>query len=540
MSIDNVNTTTSIGVAQDQILARIHAENSEAADDLLNDPDLQDPDASDLSSPPFKFDAEIQNQILAAMLQNREMLALASEAIKPNAFTERTHKTIAKIAIDFWTRYRDLPTADIMADELRVAVKDEKTKAAYIARLKISYELPHELLKYDYLRDQMAAFGKQAAFLRVYNKNLSDLAEGKCDISELKKRFCEDIEKIEALEVSEETLKALDAIQYFESADAVQRECWLEGWIMSHSLHLFVGSKKIGKSTLVHSLIPSLITGKPWFGKLATVPTHVLYLDYENPRDYVRDNLLAQMPRDQWHEVRDRFLAPNVLPVALTGEWLKQFLEHNKLTGKKVVIFVDSAYAAFNGLFVGLKRVWDNQGTDVRSAMKPLEEVARQYGAAIVVVHHDNKAGDTAGNAQWEAAVDYVWHYEAERNDRTLSPKWGRWTGPKPAELVFSKPDDHLLLSGTGKELRKEKQAEESEADLERLLAVVPEIALGEVQTEQNSIKQRGLNERWKMSVGKLSALISTGIERGLIERIRIGDGPYVTRPYYLCRRAGL
>ena len=112
------------------------------------------------------------------------------------------------------------------------------------------------------------------------------------------------------------------------------------------------------------SMIPALISGQPWFGKIPTIQSTVLYLDWENPANYVAGNVQAQFSRDDWELYKENLIIPEKLPAYLSIEWLDIVYTKYQISGPLVLI-VDSAYAAFGAKFAAKNSTWENNGSDV-------------------------------------------------------------------------------------------------------------------------------------------------------------------------------
>lgn len=504
-----MNESTNNIVAQQQ--------DSESTDDVLAG--LVNPDEP-VETPTFQYNDETQHQILAAMFHEADILDCAAKTLNPKAFTVKGLSTAARIAIDYWDRYRKVPPKLVLHSELERELRDAKALPFYKGLVNAVYDYTYQCEAKEWVKHKLIMFAKTTAIHQAFRNYLKGLEDGKLDIDELHKGYCDEFQKIKALAVTEDELVGLDAVEFFEFASQKEREWLLEGWIAEGSIHLLAGEKKLGKSTLLLSMIPALVTGRPWCDAIGTIESHVVYIDFENPADYIRDNLLANMPRPEWEAVRDRLSVPRKLPGALTGEWLTQYIEKNGLGGKKLIVFIDSAFAAFNALFAGAKRVWENTGSDVRTAMLPLAEVARQTGAAVVLIHHDNKSGDTTGSGQWEGAVDYVWHYTKDGRGRKLSAKWGRWVAAKPTSLVFEY-DDRLALVGTAGQVKQK----ERDGRLEELLRIIPDLELDAEPTEGNTVTQAELREQLGLSSGEVSVRLQQLQKDGRIKVGKVGNG---------------
>lgn len=493
------------------------------SDDIfLTDPTLQNPDIP--NNDKFQFDDEIQELILGAMLQDKDFLGFAADIVKPTHFTVKGASNIAEVAIEFWQKFKMVPGKAILQAELKQRHKGAKSLTLYLAMLNKVIDYGYDLYPMGYLREQCTAFAKIQSLRRLHHRFLDQLKEGKRTFDELHVEYVAEVDKLNAMQVSGDVLGGFDAEEFFNFAETEKREWLLDNWIAEGSIHLFAGAKKIGKSTLVHSLIPALVTGQEWFGSVPVTQCNVLYVDLENPVDYIRDNLLQSMPRDQWRNVSDRLSIPKNRPAAITGEWLKQYMEANSLIGKKGVIFIDSGFAAFNKLFEGTKRVWENTGSDVRTAIKPLEQVARDTGWAVVLIHHDNKAGDTGGSTQWEASVDYVWHYEAKGEKRHLEAKHGRWVQEKPATIVFEKPGSRLELSGTASQIKATHYQEKVTDDLAAVFSEIPAHSMGTTPTEANTITAGEIIANTGMGKNKVRDILGDLVKTCQICADRLGD----------------
>lgn len=279
------------------------------------------------------------------------------------------------------------------------------------------------------------------------------------------------------------------------------------------------------------SVVPSLVSGKAWFGKIAAKQSNVLYLDWENPVDYVAGNLKAQMPIEDWGEHRSRLFVPDTLPSYLTVDWLNAWRENHQIQGATVVV-IDSAYAAFGQQFAHLNVTWEHAGSHVRSILDPLIKWCRETGFAVVLIHHHNKSGDTTGSAQWEGGVDYVWSYQKAGDNRRLSAKHGRWLGNKPNSLVFSYTDK-LQLVGTTLDVY---QSEMTHSVVD-LLSHIPKIELGQgfMPTEENTVSQKDLQTALGLSSGKVSETLTELVEDQRIVCVQVKGKGRPTNRYYQC-----
>ena len=224
---------------------------------------------------------------------------------------------------------------------------------------------------------------------------------------------------------------------------------------------MWVGAKKLGKTSTLASLIPSLMSGSRWHEEIAVKQCPVIVVDFENPQSYIAENLLMYATREQFSEHRENLCIPKENPKSLSKEFLQALIEKRYPDQKTGVVVIDAAVAAFGARF-GHISDWDNKASEVRKVLHELLAVARATNWAIVLVHHANKQGDTGGTVHWEAAVDFVLSFERAKSDRQLVAKWGRWVKSKPDRLVFRKVGDAIQLIDAREETSRQNEGQEA------------------------------------------------------------------------------
>lgn len=467
-------------------------------EDVVVEDDMR-PDIGEEYAPTrFSFDDNQQRRVLSVILRDDEVARLAAERLSPMAFSNKAHQAVASCTFQFLQKYKGLPTHDILMGDMRQRWADHKGKGPLLEEVQkvLCYTAPNQCERQFYF-DEIVRLAKADIFRRTFSDGLKAIDQGNYDFSPIIAGL-QEAQTISGDNSS--TLEALDAIEFFEMAEQDERSWLLDRWICEGSLHLFAGQKKIGKSTLLHSMIAALMTGQDWFEEIGCQQAPVVYLDFENPADYVKSNLLQMMPRQDYEPVREWLRVPKSLPTALTGDWLLRFLDHNNLTAySSGVIFIDSARRAFNGLFPDVSN-WENNASEVSRCMQPMLKVARDTNFAVVIIHHDNKSNDSAGSVDWEAVSDFVWHYTASGTDRILSSKHGRYVGREPESMVFRKPEDRLQLAGLAGDIRAQQSEKQRQSKLDELVCDVvphiPELDLGAEATETNTVTVRDLIEK--------------------------------------------
>ncbi len=481
-----------------------------------NDPTLVNPDEAANEACYTLDEPELEAEVAASILKVPDVMRFTLQIGTSNFFTDKGWGTIIKTAQEHFEKYHELPSSPQIVEELKVHC-DPKTLVRYRGLLESAKYFEPSLHVVSWWQDVILRKARRHAIGKAFGKYTDSGGDAEVlfqGIRDVERRF------------AKRTAKPLDIIEFFEKARAKQRTWIVENWLASGSLTLFAGSKKLGKSTLLGSMISAVVRSKPWFGRFATEERVVVLVDFENPADYVMENLLGFMPREEWEKVRQnvRVYDDEARPTAITGAWLESLAEELDVPASKLLIFVDSGRAAFQRLFTKAPR-WEDSASEVRSALQPLSEFCHASGAAIVLIHHDNKGGDTSGSTDWEAACDYVLHYAHETETRrVLSAKWGRWTGDKPEDLLVEKHDGKIGFAGVVSDVRRTERDESRQTENDDLLSCIPKLDLGEAPTESNTvskqdvIKQTGLTDKQVRS--RLCRLVDNGEVVG-----RVTDG---------------
>ena len=506
-------------------------------EDVALDDDMT-PDLCEEYSPVrFTFDENQQRRVLSVILRDTEVARLAAERLTPMAFKHKAHQAVASFTFQFLLKYDGLPSHEIVLGDLKQKWAKDKSQGPLLGEVQkvLDYSAPDRCERQFYC-DEIVRLAKSDIFRRSFGDGLKAIEHGNYDFSPI----IAGLQEAQSLTSdNSSTLEALDAIEFFDMADDHERSWLLDQWICEGSLHLFAGQKKIGKSTLLHSMIAALMSGKDWFGAIDCQQVPVVYLDFENPADYVKNNLLKMMLKQDYESVRELLRVPKSLPSALTGDWLMRFLEFNKLTEyQSGVILIDSARRAFNGLFPNVSN-WENNASEVSRCMQPMLSVARETNFAVVVIHHDNKSNDSAGSVDWEAVCDFVWHYTASGTDRILASKHGRYVGREPESMVFHKPDDRLLLAGLAGDIRAEQSQVKRQSKLDEIICDVvphiPELDLGAEVTPGNSVTVHDLIEATGKSKHVLQKELRVLRDEGIVLSRQLEPGR--NKPFHYWRQ---
>ena len=426
-----------------------------------------------MSGERFDFDVEAQQRIAAHIVLDPEMMVWASNRVEPDYFTVDAHRLLVGTAQRLYRETGVMPTRDVVRIEIRHAIrlKTPEEQMRIETAMNLVYDYLYCLDEQEYVKRWISRFASRSRTMRAmfdytrhgdHRQLVADLASVEDD--------------------GQDDYSALDAAEFLDHADDITEEWLIEDWLPRGALVLFAGEQKQGKSTLNFSLVAALVSGRDWWGH-GSAPCPVVYLDWENPDRYLSTCLQRYLPRDDWEANRKRFIKPARLPRALTADWLRRFMTTNHLLdGEPGLIVVDSARRAFGGLFPGVP-AWENSASEVDRALKPLQDLARETGWTILIVHHHNKSGGTSGSTDWEACPDFIWTYRQDGANRKLDLR-GRLT-QRVEPLVFSWDGQVVSKVGTASEAKAIEQAQQARTDMEKLLAHVPLLAADEVSREK-------------------------------------------------------
>ena len=168
----------------------------------------------------------------------------------------------------------------------------------------------------------------------------------------------------------------------------------LEGLVAKGDVTLLTGPPGVGKSWLTMGLTASITRGLPAFiGQKVLGQGRVLYVDQENPEDVVYHRLRQLGVDPQTPDLR--YLWNQGIRLDRSPEdFLEEALDFNP-----EVIFLDSLTRL---------HTQDENSAGAMSALfnDGIQPLARETGAAVVLVHHTNKQGGERGSIDIVASAD--------------------------------------------------------------------------------------------------------------------------------------
>jgi hypothetical protein len=206
-------------------------------------------------------------------------------------------------------------------------------------------------------------------------------------------------------------IEFVELAQLLATEPAPAQWVW-HGYIERGCLTLLHGQGGLGKSVLVFALAREAARGGELLGWPVT-RSRVLYLDGENPTPIIHRRLFQL-----------GFSSKDTVAVAF-GQ-VRDAIFNDLDDAEQELIELITASASELVLLDSQRALWpgdEREAGEVRAFYSMLRRVAEATGAAIVVVHHDNKAGGYSGSTDLNASVDIRLHIDRPRKtDKPADP----------------------------------------------------------------------------------------------------------------------
>ncbi len=256
-----------------------------------------------------------------------------------------------------------------------------------------------------------------------------------------------------------------DLIEQLEREGELQTSWLWEGFIPTGGLVMLAGSPKAGKSTMAAHLAVAVSQGKPFLG-LPTKKSKVLWLGLEErPQDVVRRfSDLGGMT--------EILVQPGPLRISLS---VRQ--ELGAVIAKEAVglVIVDT-----------LSKLWmvndENDASLVEKGIDPLLQLARETGAAVLILHHTRKSpaengADIRGSSALFSSVDTAIVYRKQQENTRLLESYSRYA-ETPSKLVVELSNGAFRARGELSEVQAKEHDEKAMAALSREPQSISTLAL--------------------------------------------------------------
>lgn len=139
-----------------------------------------DPDLEELHSPDiddgevkYRWDEELQRQILSVLLVDKQFLVQSIDLIKPNYFTNKAHYRACQILFDHFRNYKLIPKKHILMQEAKDSFDGDKSKIAHLSEINLLYSFFEPGLEdREYLANKITFFAKIQAIKNAFDESL--------------------------------------------------------------------------------------------------------------------------------------------------------------------------------------------------------------------------------------------------------------------------------------------------------------------------------------------------------------------------------
>ena len=203
----------------------------------------------------------------------------------------------------------------------------------------------------------------------------------------------------------------------FDDFNEIKVQYLVDGWLPCGMLALLGGPAGVGKTTISINLMSALVNGNGWMGNEGKKPVKVAYWSSENSYRAVvkpllkaagaKMNMIYRIGADP-ETLTDEKRVPFDLSNPLMIQKLKSDLR--KRPGVKLVVLDPIVSIA-----AGVKNSFNN--TEVRKALRPLEEMMAGNGVSVLGITHTAKRTGTSksvldsviGSAVWGQVARVIW-----------------------------------------------------------------------------------------------------------------------------------
>lgn len=211
------------------------------------------------------------------------------------------------------------------------------------------------------------------------------------------------------------------ADEYYESTPP--RIPWVvEGFAAVGAVTVFVGHPGAGKSYVALSMAANASCGVPVLG-MNTQISEVAYLDGENGGPEMHRRIVSLGLRSNAK-----------VAIAPGGFDLRKSLYQieDAVSPATVRLLVLDSFRSL------MPNVDENDSQSVSEALVPIQHLAREYGVAVILLHHLSKAGSLRGSTAFQSTAEIVVHLTKERSNE-LALVWEKSRmGKKPRKKMIA------------------------------------------------------------------------------------------------------
>lgn len=489
------------------------AEPTDEVDELAGlEPADQPTDALSYDDPDF------QRELAAAILRHESLLAVATEWLKPKAFSNLGHQTLMAIGYDYYRQHRHVPTNTVLQAELRKRLGSHKSLAYFLSELAATVgAYGPEPLPVDYYMDKVIRFAESNAVRQVITKALSDCQGGRVQPEQLGDTLADNLRSIRSkCGRSADVLRSWDELE--ASAEAHQPQWIVPNWLQLGKFHVMSGLPFGGKSSVVADVVAAACNGSTWAGMNVTgVP--IILCDLENG-DFILHKRITRALAATGGEGRARELLWPINPGKVSGpvgaEQLEAFIDsYRRKTGSKEpgLIIGDT----LRSLRAEDADFDENNNSKLSKVLKPYRQFAHQSGWAFLLLHHNNKGDGYSGGTAIPSNADIMWSWHSDKHtfEGRLEMIGSTDDHQLPLLFRFDLDEKRNLFVGNSVEVREKKAKEKKDEDLGRWLTLLSTSGVDGMSTAD--LDKAGLE------AGLLTSASDTEARERLIRR-KMGD----------------
>ncbi|TWT64230.1 AAA family ATPase [Rubinisphaera italica] len=358
------------------IAENLQTENIEQID-WNNDPDLKDPDSYDSSSiDVFEQDEALQQTIAVLLIKNGGPLlaGFCKAGISPKSFVNNTHALLAEVAVSYFEEFGDVPPREVVVNEIKEKLKDDKNALYYLADVKTLY---------DYFEPNVSS-------LEYCQKKLAEFQR----LSLIKKGISEYIKKPHSIESAETLLQSVseavsvscvdveaDSYALGDRIDNVRPEWLVSKLIRRNQISCMFGSPGCRKTWLAIDLALSVATGTDFLGSIPCKKGKVWYIAAEGADDFeLRAEAIIRgrgIERPSGADFQYRFIPYDFSSEAAVNQCIKHI--ENSISNADLIV-IDTLSKNFSG-------DGDNN-KEIGKFINSIEKLRLKTGAHIMTVHH--------------------------------------------------------------------------------------------------------------------------------------------------------
>ncbi len=189
-------------------------------------------------------------------------------------------------------------------------------------------------------------------------------------------------------------------------------EFLIEQWLIVGSTILFTAKHESFKTFVAIDMAACIASGKPYHGFRINRPGTVVYIAAEGAAG-IKRRLQAWLAHHDETILPDRFFVLDIPLQIANANDRHAFIEQVKSLAPSLIVLDTLTRCA-----VGLD---ENSASDMGQISNALGEVARETGAACMIIHHNNKNGEYRGSTALPGNVDT--HLSCERREELLTLK---------------------------------------------------------------------------------------------------------------------